>query len=58
MAGRNLSRETQGLQGHERVDLLAATTIPFNIKRAHYKASESGCLFRFSLRPFDYETVS
>ena len=41
------NREPQGLQGHEGIDYLVTRTIPFNIKRAHSKALESGCLFRF-----------
>jgi hypothetical protein len=34
------------------------TTITPNIKRAPSKVFESGCLFRFSLPPFNCDTVS
>ena len=54
-----LSHEIEGLQGHGRIDFLVATIKTSNLKRAHSKGLESGCLFRFFyLPPFDYETVS
>jgi hypothetical protein len=41
----------------KRVTFFVATIITSNLKRAHSKALESGCLSRFSLPPLDYDKV-
>ena len=33
-------------------------TMTYNLKHAHSKALESGCLLHFNALPFDYDTVS
>jgi hypothetical protein len=53
-----LNHETQGLQVHEKIDILASTIMTYSLKRAHSKALESGCLVRFSPPPGDCDTVS
>ena len=49
--------ETRGVRGRERIDIFL-TTLTSNLKRAHTKALECGCLSRSYLPPFNSNTIS
>jgi len=51
------NNETLGIQCPEKIGFPVTRTVTHNLKWAHSKALESGCLLRFYAPPFDCDTV-